>query len=162
MYPASFGYFSPRTIEETLQLLTQHGDEAKLLAGGHSLLPAMKLRLAEPRGLIDISHLPGLSGIRVDGNELAIGALAVHADVAASDVVRQRLPGLSDAAARIGDVQVRNRGTIGGSVAHADPGADYPVILTALDASFSLRSPTGTRSVSADDFFVDFFTTALD
>jgi carbon-monoxide dehydrogenase medium subunit len=148
-------------VQETLDLLTRHGDDAKLLAGGHSLIPAMKLRLAEPRYLIDISHLPGLSGVRAEAQELIIGALTVHADVAASDLVQRHVPGLADAASRIGDVQVRNRGTIGGSVAHADPGADFPVILTALGASFGLTSPTDSRTVSADDFFVDIFTTAL-
>ncbi len=162
MYPASFTYLTPKTIQETLTLLALHGDDAKLLAGGHSLIPAMKLRLAEPRYLIDIARLPGLSGVRVDGSELVIGALTVHADVAASDLVRQHVPGLADAAGVIGDVQVRHRGTIGGSVAHADPGADFPVILTALNASFGLTSPSGTRIVGADDFFVDFFTTTLE
>jgi carbon-monoxide dehydrogenase medium subunit len=161
MYPASFGYLTPRSIQETLDLLSQHGDDAKLLAGGHSLIPAMKLRLAEPRYLIDISQLPDLSGVRTEGQELVIGALTVHADVAASDLVQRHVPGLADAASRIGDVQVRNRGTIGGSVAHADPGADFPVILTALGASFGLTSPTGTRTVGADEFFVDIFTTDL-
>jgi carbon-monoxide dehydrogenase medium subunit len=121
----------------------------------------MKLRLAEPRYIIDLGQLPNLRGVRLEGDTLVVGALTVHADVLASDLVQQRLPGLADAASRIGDVQVRNRGTIGGSVAHADPAADFPVILTALDASFVLASPSGTRTVSADDFFVDFFTTAV-
>ena len=144
-----------------LELLTQHGEDAKLLAGGHSLIPAMKLRLVAPRYLIDLGQVPGLSGVRLDGETLAIGALTVHADVASAALVRQHLPGLAEAAAVIGDVQVRNRGTIGGSVAHADPAADFPVILTALNASFVLVSPSGSRTVAADDFFVDFFTTAL-
>jgi carbon-monoxide dehydrogenase medium subunit len=161
MFPSSFGYFAPRSVEEALELLAKHGEEAKLLAGGHSLIPAMKLRLASPRYLIDLGTVPGLSGVRVDGDALAIGALTVHADVAASDLVRRRLPGLAEAASVIGDAQVRNRGTIGGSVSHADPGADFPVILTALDASFVLQSPSGKRAVAADDFFVDFYTTAL-
>jgi aerobic carbon-monoxide dehydrogenase medium subunit len=161
MYPASFAYLTPHSIQETLDLLTEHGDDAKLLAGGHSLIPAMKLRLAEPRYLIDISQLPGLSGIRNEGQELVIGALTVHADVAASDLVKRHVPGLADAANRIGDVQVRNRGTIGGSVAHADPGADFPVILMALGSSLEITSPTGMRTLPADDFFVDIFTTAL-
>ncbi len=162
MEPANFAYFAPTTLREALDLLEQHGEDAKLLAGGHSLLPAMKLRLAEPRTLIDISTVPGLSGIRLDGGTLAIGALTVHAEIARSELVRQRVPGLADAASVIGDTQVRNRGTIGGSVAHADPGADFPVILTALDASFVLTSSRGTRTVAADDFFIDFFTTALE
>jgi aerobic carbon-monoxide dehydrogenase medium subunit len=161
MFPASFGYVAARSVEEALQLLTQQGEEAKLLAGGHSLIPAMKLRLASPRTLIDLGTIPGLRGARIDGDSLAIGALTVHADVAASDLVRQRLPGLAEAASVIGDVQVRNRGTIGGSVAHADPAADFPVILTALNASFVLQSMSGSRTVAADDFFTDFYTTAM-
>ena len=162
MEPASFAYFAPTSLNEALDLLERHGDEAKLIAGGHSLLPAMKLRLAEPGTLIDITTIPGLSGIRVDGDTLVIGALTVHADIVRSDVVRQRVPGLADAAGVIGDTQVRNRGTIGGSVAHADPGADFPVILTALNADFVLTSKQGNRTVAADDFFIDFFTTALE
>jgi aerobic carbon-monoxide dehydrogenase medium subunit len=161
MLPASFGYVAARSVEEALQLLTQHGDDAKLLAGGHSLIPAMKLRLASPRYLIDLGSVPGLRGVRIDGESLAIGALTVHADIAASDLVCKRLPGLADAASIIGDVQVRNRGTVGGSVAHADPAADLPVILTALNASFVLQSASDNRTVSADDFFTDFYTTAL-
>ncbi|MGH8057462.1 MAG: FAD binding domain-containing protein [Candidatus Entotheonellia bacterium] len=161
MFPANFGYFAARSVEEALALLTKHGEDARLLAGGHSLIPAMKLRLATPKYLIDLGTVPGLRGVRVDGDSLAIGALTVHADVASSDLVRQRLPGLAEAASLIGDVQVRNRGTIGGSVAHNDPAADFPVILLALDASFVLVSPSGSRTVAAANFFVDFFTTAL-
>ncbi len=161
MFPASFGYFAARSVEEALDLLTKHGEDAKLLAGGHSLIPAMKLRLASPRYLIDIGRVPNLRGIRVDGDTLAIGALTVHADVASSDLVRRHLPGLAEAASVIGDVQVRNRGTIGGSVAHADPGADFPVILMALNASFTAVSPSGSRTLPVDGFFVDFFTTVL-
>ncbi len=161
MFPASFGYHAARSIDEALQLLTRYGEDAKLLAGGHSLIPAMKLRLTAPRYLIDIGRVPGLSGIRIDGDALAIGALTLHADIVHSDLVRQRVPGLSDAAGVIGDVQVRNRGTIGGSVAHADPAADFPVILTALNASFVAVSPSGKRIISVDDFFVDFYATAL-
>jgi carbon-monoxide dehydrogenase medium subunit len=161
MFPASFGYVAAHSVEEALQLLTRQGEEAKLLAGGHSLIPAMKLRLASPRTLIDLGTIPGLRGVRIDGDTLVIGALTVHADVAASDLVRQRLPGLAEAASVIGDVQVRNRGTIGGSVAHADPAADFPVILTALNAAFVLQSMSGRRTVAADDFFTDFYTTAM-
>jgi carbon-monoxide dehydrogenase medium subunit len=161
MFPASFGYVAAHSVEEALQLLTRQGEDAKLLAGGHSLIPAMKLRLASPRILIDLGTIPGLRGVRIDGDTLAIGALTVHADVAASDLVRRRLPGLAEAASVIGDVQVRNRGTVGGSVAHADPAADLPVILTALNASFVLQSVSGNRTVAADDFFTDFYTTAM-
>ncbi len=161
MFPAKFGYVAAGSVEEALELLTQYGEDAKLLAGGHSLIPAMKLRLAMPRYLIDLGQVPGLSGVRVDGETLALGALTVHADVASSELVRQHLPGLAEAALVIGDVQVRNRGTIGGSVAHADPAADFPVILMALNASFVLVSRSGRRTVAAADFFIDFFTTAL-
>ena len=162
MFPANFGYVAPRSIDEALQLLKQHGEDAKLLAGGHSLLPAMKLRLASPRTLIDLATVPGLSGVRSEDNNLVIGTLTVHADVGSSDLVRKHFPGLVDAASVIGDVQVRNCGTIGGSVAHADPAADFPVILTALNASFVLQSTGSKRTVAADEFFTDYFTTAMD
>ena len=156
MFPANFAYVAARSVEEAVALLSTHGEDAKLLAGGHSLIPAMKLRLAAPRYLIDLGQVPGLSAVRVSEETLAIGAMTVHADVAASDLVRQHVAGLAEAALAIGDVQVRNRGTIGGSVAHADPAADFPVILSALNASFVLVSPTGSRTVAADHFFLDF------
>lgn len=161
MFPASFGYLAPKSLPETLELLAKYGDNAKLLAGGHSLLPAMKLRLVSPRYLIHLGRLSGLRGIKIDGGSLTIGALTIHADVASSELVRQHLPGLAEAASVIGDMQVRNRGTIGGSVAHADPAADLPVILLALHASFVLQALSGSRKIAAEDFFVDFFTTAL-
>jgi carbon-monoxide dehydrogenase medium subunit len=162
MYPASFEYLAPGSLQEAISLLSQYGDDAKLLAGGHSLVPAMKLRLQEPKYLIDIGRLPNMSGIRAEDDRLIIGALTLHADVAASDVVRRHAPGLAEAAGRIGDAQVRNRGTIGGSVAHADPNADYPVMLLALRASIAATGPNGSRTIPVDDFFVDLFTTALE
>ena len=161
MFPASFGYVAAHSVEDALDLMAKHGEDGKLLAGGHSLIPAMKLRLQSPRTLIDLGTVAGLRGIRLDNNELVIGALTVHGDIAASDLVRKHLPGLAEAASVIGDMQVRNRGTIGGSVAHADPGADFPVILTALNAAFVVQSKAGTRIISVDDFFTDFFTTAM-
>jgi carbon-monoxide dehydrogenase medium subunit len=161
MFPASFGYVAARSVEEALQLMATHGEDGKLLAGGHSLIPAMKLRLTSPGVLIDLGTVPGLRGVRIDGNHLVIGALTVHAHVAVSDLVRKHVPGLADAASVIGDVQVRNRGTIGGSVAHADPAADLPVILTALNAAMVVQSPAGNRVIAVDDFFTDFFTTAM-
>ena len=161
MFPANFGYVAAKSVDEALQLLAKHGEEGKLLAGGHSLIPAMKLRLTAPRTLIDLGTVPGLSGVKLDGSNLIIGALTVHADVASSELVRKHMPGLADAASLIGDMQVRNRGTIGGSVAHADPAADLPVILTALNASFIARSSSGSRSIAADEFFTDFYTTAM-
>ena len=162
MHPASFGYHAPGSLEEAFDLLQQHGEDAKVLAGGHSLLPAMKLRLTQPGYLIDLRRIPGLGGIRTEDDALAVGALTTHTRVAAAETVRRAVPGLADTAAVIGDLQVRNRGTMGGSVAHADPAADLPVTLTALDAAFVLASRAGERVVSADDFFVDFFTTALE
>ncbi|MEK7216346.1 MAG: xanthine dehydrogenase family protein subunit M [Chloroflexota bacterium] len=161
MFPASFDYHAPTSLSEALRLLAENGPDAKLLAGGHSLLPAMKLRLLEPGCLVDIGRIPELRGVRREGKALVIGAATLHADIATSDLVRQAAPGLATAASLIGDVQVRNRGTIGGSVAHDDPAADYPVILTALDASFVLVSRTGARTVPAEEFFIDYFTTAL-
>jgi carbon-monoxide dehydrogenase medium subunit len=161
MFPASFGYVAARSVNEALEFMAQHGEEGKILAGGHSLIPAMKLRLSSPRVLIDIGTVPELRGVRVDGGNLVIGAMTVHADIASSDLVRKHVPGLADAASVIGDLQVRNRGTIGGSVAHADPGADFPVVLTALNASFIVQSAAGARTIMADDFFTDFFSTAI-
>ena len=161
MFPANFGYVAARSVEEALQLMAKHGEDGKLLAGGHSLIPAMKLRLQSPQTLIDLGTVPGLRGASIDGNNLVIGALTVHADIASSDLVRKHVPALADAATVIGDVQVRNRGTIGGSVAHADPAADFPVVLTALNASFIAQSASGKRTIAVDDFFTDFYTTAL-
>ena len=161
MLPANFNYIAAKSVDDALKLMAQHGEDGKLLAGGHSLLPAMKLRLASPKTLIDLGTVPGLQGVKQDGNHIVIGALTVHADVASDALVRQHLPGLADAANVIGDVQVRNRGTIGGSLAHADPAADLPVILTAINASFVAQSSSGPRTVAVDDFFTDFYTTAL-
>jgi carbon-monoxide dehydrogenase medium subunit len=161
MFPANFGYVAARSLDEALRLMAEHGEEGKLLAGGHSLIPAMKLRLTSPRTLIDLGTVPGLRGVKIDGGDLVIGALTVHADIASSELVRKHVQGLADAASVIGDMQVRNRGTIGGSVAHADPGADFPVILTALNASFGAQSASGSRTIAAADFFTDFFTTSL-
>ena len=161
MIPSAFDYFAPRSLEEALQLLAQHGPEAKLLAGGHSLLPLMKLRLAAPRVLIDLGKVGGLSYIREDGGRIALGAMTTHAEIEHSDLLKRRAPLLAETAAEIGDVQVRNCGTLGGTAAHADPAADYPAALLVLDAEFVLASPQGTRTVAARDFFVDMLTTVL-
>ncbi len=161
MIPAEFEYFRPKSVEEALALLVQHGAEAKLLAGGHSLLPLMKLRLAVPKYLIDLGGLEQLSYIREDGEEIAIGAMTPHAEVESSELIRRRCPLLAETAAEIGDVQVRNRGTMGGSLAHADPGADYPATILALEAKIKVRSREGERTIDAASFFVDLLTTAL-
>jgi aerobic carbon-monoxide dehydrogenase medium subunit len=158
MRPAEFEYHRPGSLDEALALL---GEESRPLAGGHSLLPLMKMRLSTPEALVDLADVPGLDGVSEDGDGLRVGALATHASVAASELVRSRCPVLAETAALIGDGQVRNRGTLGGSVAHADPAADYPTILTALGATLSVTGESGEREIAADDFFVGMFATAL-
>jgi carbon-monoxide dehydrogenase medium subunit len=159
MFPASFDYHRPKTIQEAVKLL-RDVKGARLLAGGHSLLPAMKLRLASPAALIDISRIKELSGIDSTKDGLRIGALTTHAAIADSEVVRKSCPVLADAAAHIGDPQVRNRGTIGGSIAHADPAADYPTVMLLLDAKI-IAVNGKDREINAEKFFVDLFTTSL-
>jgi carbon-monoxide dehydrogenase medium subunit len=161
MIPAAFEYHVPKTLEEALRLVERHGDEAKLLAGGHSLLPLMKLRLAAPRYVIDLGRLRGMSYIREEEGHIAIGAMTTHADVEASELLRAKCPLLPETAAAIGDLQVRNRGTLGGSLAHADPAADYPAAILALDAEIVVASTAGTRAIAARGFFVDMLTTQL-
>jgi len=161
MIPAPFEYHAPKTLEEALRLMERHGDEAKLLAGGHSLLPLMKLRLAMPRYVVDLGRLKGLSYVREENGRIAIGALTTHAEIARSGLLRAKCPLLAETAAEIGDVQVRNRGTLGGSLAHADPAADYPAALLALDAEIVVASTADARTIAARDFFVDMMTTQL-
>jgi carbon-monoxide dehydrogenase medium subunit len=161
MYPASFEYHRAASVEEAVSLLTRYKDDAKLLAGGHSLIPMMKLRLAQPKHLIDIGRVGGLSGIKEEGGHFAIGALTTHYAVESNAAIHKKCPMLSEAAALIGDPQVRNYGTVGGSVAHSDPAADWPAIMLALGAEFKAVGPKGARTVKADDFFKDLFTTAL-
>jgi carbon-monoxide dehydrogenase medium subunit len=161
MIPASFEYHAPKTLEEAIRLVERHGDEAKLLAGGHSLLPLMKLRLASPRYVVDIGRLRGMSYIREENGHIAIGALTTHAEVEQSDLLKAKCAVLAETASQLGDVQVRNRGTIGGSLAHADPAADYPATILALEAEIVAASSSGTRTIPARDFFVDMLTTQL-
>jgi carbon-monoxide dehydrogenase medium subunit len=161
MIPASFDYQVADSAAHALALLTEHGEDAKLLAGGHSLLPMMKVRLAQPTVLIDIARVPGLSGIRVEGDEVVIGATTRHAEVAGSPVLRAEAPILAYAAAQVGDPQIRHRGTIGGSLAHADPSADLPMALLAIGGSVEVTGPAGVRVVGADDFFVGPFESAI-
>ncbi len=161
MIPAAFDYHTATSVDEAIQLLQQYGDEAKLLAGGHSLLPVMKLRLAQPEHIIYIGKIDSLSYIREENGTLAIGAMTTYAELARSQVLRQHFEMMADAAAVIGDQQVRNRGTIGGSAAHADPAGDMPAIVLALKADIVAQGPNGTRTITADDFFVDTFTTDL-
>lgn len=160
MIPASFDYESPKTLNEALSLLAAHED-AKLLAGGHSLLPAMKLRLANPALLIDLGRIGGLDYIRDAGDTVSIGALTTHGTVASSQLLLASSPLLAQAAGNIGDIQVRNRGTLGGSLAQAHPSADYPAAVLALDARIVTASQSGERVLPAREFFTGMFTTAL-
>lgn len=162
MIPAVFDYRRPTSLAEAARLLAAHADDAKLLAGGHSLVPMMKLRLASPALLIDIGRLSELSGVREQQGTLIIGAGTTHYAIASSPLVQQRCPLLAETAAAIGDVQVRNRGTIGGSLAHADPAADWPAAVLALGAQLKLIHAGGERMVPAVDFFVDLLTTAME
>jgi aerobic carbon-monoxide dehydrogenase medium subunit len=159
MIPQQFEYSAPKTLDEALGLLAEG---AKPLAGGMSLIPMMKLRLASPEHLVDLGRIKDLSYIREQGGELHIGATATHHDVESSSLVRGKCPLLAETAAHIGDVQVRNMGTVGGSVAHADPAADYPAALQALEAKIVLKGAKSERTISANDFFVDTFTTAIE
>src|SRR5262245_35491117 len=159
--PAAFEYQRATSLDDALAKLQATGGKGKFLAGGHSLIPLMKLRLSEPGVLIDIARIPGLSGIREKDGKIEIGAGTVHHDVASSVLLRQKCPLVADAAAEIGDQQVRNRGTLGGSLAHADPAADYPAVMLAVDAEIHLKGPKGWRVVKASEFFQGLFTVDL-
>lgn len=159
MIPASFEYEVAESVEHAVELLGR--EDAKALAGGHSLIPAMRLRVARPALLVDIGRLGGLSYVREDGDTIAVGALTRHHDLAADALLREHCNVLADAASQVGDPQVRHRGTIGGSVAHGDPASDLPTVLLTLDAKFVLTGFGGERTVSAEDFFHGVFTTAL-
>lgn len=160
--PAAFDYHVAKTVDDAVALLEQYGDEAKLLAGGHSLLPTMKLRMAQPGHLIDLGRIDGLSYIREEADHVAIGALTTYHKIEHSDVLRRHFALLPEGTAQIGDQQVRNRGTIGGSVAHSDPAADMPGLVLALKSVIVAHGPKGRREIAADDFFLDLFATALE
>ncbi len=161
MIPAAFDYVRAESAEEAISLVGQHGDEAKFIAGGHSLLPMMKLRLAQPAVLIDIGRLTDLSYIRDGGDHIAVGALTRHMDVETSALLQEHVPLLAHAAGQVGDPQVRHRGTIGGSIAHADPASDLPATTLALGATYVAQGPNGTREIAATDFYKTFFESAL-
>ncbi|MEW5978110.1 MAG: xanthine dehydrogenase family protein subunit M [Acidobacteriota bacterium] len=161
MIPTSFEYYAPKSVQEALDLLDKHQEEAKVLAGGHSLIPQMKLRLAAPRYIVDIGRIRGLDSIREENGAIVIGALATHHALESSALLQQKCPLLSETAAAIGDVQVRNRGTIGGSLAHADPAADWPAAMLAHDAEFKLVGKAGERRIPAEDFFLEMLATTL-
>ena len=161
MIPAAFDYVRAGSADEAIAILSEHGDDAKLLAGGMSLIPLMKLRLSTPSVLVDVGRVADLSYVRDAGDRLAIGALTRHRDIETSDVLAERCGVLRAVAAQVGDNQVRHRGTIGGSVAHGDPASDLPAALLALDATFVARGRAGEREIAAADFFQGFLETAL-
>jgi carbon-monoxide dehydrogenase medium subunit len=159
--PTAFDYQRAASLDDAVAKLAASNGNAKLIGGGHSLIPLMKFRMTEPLVLIDIARIPDLRGIRERDGKIEIGAATVHHDVATSPVLRQHCPVVSDAAAEIGDPQVRNRGTLGGSLAHADPSADYPPVMLAIDADIHIKGPKGWRVAKARDFFKDLFTVDL-
>jgi len=161
MIPPAFDYHAPTSVAEALKLMGQLGSDAKLLAGGHSLLPMMKLRFAQPEHLIDLNRIDSLRGIREEGLVVVIGAMTVESDLISSPVLQAKVPLLPEAARLIADPQVRNRGTIGGDIAHGDPGNDHPALSIALDATFVLQGPSGQRQVKADAFFHGTYMTEL-
>ena len=161
MFPSQFTYHRAASVAEAVALLSSN-EGAKALAGGHSLLPMMKLRLASPPTLVDIGHIAELKGVSASGDGVTIGALTTHAEIAGSALVRERAPVLAEAAGQVGDPAVRNRGTIGGNVSHADPQSDLPTVLTALGATMNVAGPNGERSVAAADFFTGLLESALE
>lgn len=162
MIPSNFDFVRAGSVDEALAALTEHGDEAKLIAGGHSLLPLMKLRLAIPGVLIDVAGLHELSYVKVDGDDVAIGAATRHYELQASSVAKDEVPLLAHVAGLVGDPQVRHRGTIGGTVAHADSASDIPTALLALDAKIIAQGPNGKREIAATGFYLGFFETVLE
>ncbi len=158
MIPVEFDYARATSLDDAIARLAASNGDGKLLAGGHSLVPLMKLRLSEPALLIDIARIPGLSGIRGDGASIEIGATTTHHEVETAALLRQLCPMVAEAAGEIGDPQVRHRGTLGGSLAHSDPSTDMPAVIVALDAEVQMKGPRGARSVRAGDFFQDLFT----
>ena len=160
MIPNTFDYHAPKTLKKAISLLNEHED-AKILAGGHSLIPLMKLRFASPAVVIDIGRVSGISRIKIADGQIHIGALTTHHAIASNARLRRVCAALPETALEIGDAQVRNRGTLGGSVVHADPAADWPATMLALRAEFEVGGPSGTRTISAGDFFVDMMTTSI-
>ena len=162
MIPPAFDYIAPQSLAEAVRALVAHGEEAKLLAGGHSLLPLLKLRLANPKLLIDLSKIPGLSNISQQDDKIVVGALTTHYQIESSELLKTKCPLLPQTARAIGDVQVRNRGTIGGSLAHADPSADWPAAILALGGELKLSGPKGERRIAVEEFFLGAMTTVVE
>lgn len=161
MIPPAFDYVRASSVDEAVAALAQHGEEAKVLAGGHSLIPLLRLRLAYPSALIDVGRVDGMRGVRDDGDHLVIGAATTHDEVTTSDLVREHCGIIADTVSQVGDPQVRHRGTFGGGLAHGDSAGDLPALALALDADFVVQGPGGRRTVPASEFFVDYLQTAL-
>jgi carbon-monoxide dehydrogenase medium subunit len=162
MIPSAFEYFAPASLKEALELISTYKEDVKILAGGQSLVPLMKLRLAKPGYVVDLSRIPDLRFIRADGDSVRIGALATHSQIEQSDVIKKDSRLLSQTAATIGDLQIRNQGTLGGSLAHADPAGDMPAAILAVDAEMKASGPSGERWIKAEDFFIGFLTSCLE
>jgi carbon-monoxide dehydrogenase medium subunit len=162
MIPAAFEYYAPRSLDDAIEFLSAHRDDVKILSGGQSLLPLMKMRLAKPGYVVDVGRLPGLDKIEEQAGQLVLGALVTHAQIESSELLKQRCPLLPQTATTIADVQVRNRGTIGGSIAHADPAGDMPAAVLALDAEIQVVGPSGERWVKAEDFFLGLLMSVLE
>lgn len=162
MIPGSFEYFAPRSLSDAVKFLSEHKDDVKILSGGQSLLPLMKMRLSKPGFIVDIGRIPGLDSIKQEGNDLVIGALVTHEQIEHSDLLKAACPLLPQTATTIADVQVRNRGTLGGSIAHADPAGDWPAAVIALDAEIEVFGPSGKRWVKCDDFFLGLLMSVLE
>ncbi len=162
MVPGDFEYYAPRSLSEAVKLLSEHKDDVKILSGGQSLLPLMKMRLSKPAYIVDIGRIPDLDGINEEGNQVILGALVTHAQVECSDLLKRECPLLPQTASTIADVQIRNRGTIGGSIAHADPAGDWPATAMALEAEIKVIGPSGERWVKCDDFFLGLLMSVLE
>ena len=162
MIPGSFEYYAPRSLGDAVKFLAEHRDDVKILSGGQSLLPLMKMRLSKPGFVIDIGRIPGLDSVREEGNRLVVGALVTHAQIESSDLLQKRCPLLPQTATTIADVQVRNRGTIGGSIAHADPAGDWPAAALALDAEVKITGPNGERWLRCEEFFLGLLMSVLE
>jgi aerobic carbon-monoxide dehydrogenase medium subunit len=162
MVPGSFEYFAPRSLADAVKFLAEHRDDVKILSGGQSLLPLMKMRLSKPSFIVDIGRISGLDGITDEGNTLIVGALVTHSQIEASELLKQKCPLLPQTATTIADVQVRNRGTLGGSIAHADPAGDWPAAVLALDAEVKIAGPNGERWVKCEEFFLGLLMSVLE
>jgi len=162
MIPAAFEYYAPRSITDAVSFLAAHKDDVKILSGGQSLLPLMKMRLSKPEYIVDIGRIPGLDAITEENNSIVIGGMATHAQMEASDLLKKSCPLLPQTATTIADVQVRNRGTLGGSIAHADPAGDMPAAILALDAEIKAVGPNGERWIKAEDFFLGLLMSVLE